>query len=444
MPEIQVAVSRDFTYYLYLQMNDCVRLVIAALIFLSALKKKTRFVLRIVLSLLLCTAACFAFALIRWQADTVFTRFFVGVVKYTLPSIIIMGTCEGGALSRLRVVCATLAASETAYSLFNLLLKLCGGDELKTISLFHMGSMTPLDWVILFAIITALVYLLFRLFRYDHFEELDDDSRAGTTLITIICLLFYPAADCLRTLLLTGSSVSLMFYRIHIISVSMFSLYFCNELAFHSKTRTEKLIMDQVLAEERKRYFQLKENIDLINMRCHDLRHQLDDFAGRLTEQEIAELRDAMEFYDSNIKTGSEVLDVVLRINQLACQKENIQLSCLADGACLSFMRTRDIYTLFNNALSNAIDAVRKLKDPEKRVVSLSVRKTGGHVEIELTNFFDGVTAQAGGTTKQDAHRHGFGTMSMRYIAEEYDGTLTIQTQKDIFTLMIVIPLPSV
>ena len=106
-------------------------------------------------------------------------------------------------------------------------------------------------------------------------------------------------------------------------------------------------------------------------------------------------------------------------------------------------MRTRDIYTLFNNALSNAVEAVKKLEDPEKRVISLSVRKTGGHAEIELTNFFDGTTVQSGGTTKQDAHRHGFGTMSMRYIAEEYGGSVSIQTQKDIFTLMIVIPLPS-
>lgn len=436
-------IARDFAYYLYLQMNGCVRLVTAALIFCSTLEKKPRFALRVILTLALCTAACFAFAWIRYRYDTVFTRFFVGVCKYALPMIIILGTCEGGAPARLRVVCAAVAACGIANCLFSLLLKITGGDERETISLLRLAGSTSIwDWLIFFAITTALVWLFFRLFRYDRFEELDEDSRRSTLYLTIICLLFHPVMDCFRTMLTAEGPMALLLYRIHIISVSAFILYFCNDLAFRSKTRTEKLIMDQVLSEERKHYFQLKENIDLINMRCHDLRHQLDDFAGRLTDREIEELREAMDFYDSNIKTGSEVLDVVLRINQLTCQKENIQLSCLADGACLSFMRTRDVYTLFNNALYNAVEAVRKLEDPEKRIISLSVICRADRVEIELTNFFDGTAVQAGGTSKQDAHRHGFGTMSMRYIAEEYGGSMSIQTQKDIFTLLISIPVP--
>ena len=71
MPAVQAAVSQGLNYRLYLQMNDFVRLVIAALIFLIALEKKPRFMLKLALSLLLCTAARFAFALIRWQVDTV-------------------------------------------------------------------------------------------------------------------------------------------------------------------------------------------------------------------------------------------------------------------------------------------------------------------------------------------------------------------------------------
>lgn len=444
MPMLPDIAGREFEYHLYLQMNNGLRIIIASLIFLMPLKKKDHAALRTVLAVLLCLAAAVGFAWIRAGADTLFTRFLVGACKYALPVLIILTVAEGGMLSRFRVICSAIAAGEIANCLYYLLLKAAGGDERTGISLFRFAEETTVwDWLVLFAVTTLFVWLLFLIFRYNRFEELDEDSRTATVVMTVICLLFHPAADCLRTLLLRDDPSSLLLYRLHIITVSLFILYFCNDLAFRSRARTEKLIMDQVLSEERKRYFQLKENIDLINMRCHDLRHQLDDFAGRLTDREIAELRDAMEFYDSNIKTGSEVLDVVLRINQLTCQKENIQLSCLADGACLSFMRTRDIYTLFNNALSNAVEAVKKLENPEKRVISLSVRKTGGHAEIELTNFFDGTTVQSGGTTKQDAHRHGFGTMSMRYIAEEYGGSISIQTQKDIFTLMIVIPLPS-
>jgi sensor histidine kinase regulating citrate/malate metabolism len=159
-----------------------------------------------------------------------------------------------------------------------------------------------------------------------------------------------------------------------------------------------------------------------------------------LTEREVEELRGAMEFYDSNIKTGNEVLDVVLRLSQLTCEKEHIQLSCLADGSCLNFMRTRHVYSLFNNAIGNAIEAVRKLTDEDKRVISISVSKHGERAEIEITNYFDGRPVLAGDTSKEDRSHHGFGTMSMRYVVEEYGGNLSIQTQKDIFTLFISIP----
>ncbi len=249
MMEAQSVLTHNFIYHLYLQMNGCVRLVIAALIFLIALEKKPRFWLRLAFSLLLCTAAFFAFAWIRWQADTVFTRFIVGVCKYTLPMIIILTTCEGGAMARLRVVCAAVAASEIANCLFSLLLRLMGSDERETITLFRTGeSVTVWDWLIFFAITSALVWLLFRLFRYHHFEELDEDSRRGTLLLTNLCLLFHPVMDCLRTLLTGEGPNALLLYRIHILSVSLFILYFCNELAFRSRAWTEKLIMDEVLS----------------------------------------------------------------------------------------------------------------------------------------------------------------------------------------------------
>ena len=89
-----------------------------------------------------------------------------------------------------------------------------------------------------------------------------------------------------------------------------------------------------------------------------------------------------------------------------------------------------------------ALEAVRKLPDEDKRVISLSVGKRGNQAEIEITNYFDGQVVRAGETTKEDRSHHGFGTMSMRYVVEEYGGNLSIQTQKDIFTLFITIPVP--
>ena len=445
MSEILKIFPQDLGQQLFIQLSSCVRLIISLLIFIFPLRRKPAYGLRLAFSLLICALALICTVYLRYSFDNIYTRAFMRFTQFCMPLLIIMLCCEGSIVSRLKVLCASIGATEIGLAFFSLILTLSGGDERETISLFRIGgefNTTVWDWLLFFVINTIAYFALFKLFRYEKYEELDKKSSTSTVLLTTFCLFILIVPDCLRKEFPSDSLASFMLYRLYLVSISIFILLYSNEIAFRSQYRTEKEIMDQVLREERKQYLQLKENIDVINTRCHDLKHQLDDFSGRLTDRELDELRGAMDFYDSNIKTGNEVLDVVLRIAQLSCEKEHIQLSCIADGAALGFMRTRHIYSLFNNALSNAVEAVKKLDDENKRVISMTVGKKNGAIHIEITNFFNGAVVSAGETTKSDSHHHGFGTMSMRYIVAEYGGTLNVQTQKDIYTVFITIPLP--
>lgn len=44
-------------------------------------------------------------------------------------------------------------------------------------------------------------------------------------------------------------------------------------------------------------------------------------------------------------------------------------------------------------------------------------------------------------TTKKDRRNHGYGMKSIRYTAEKYNGTITVQVKNHIFMLWILIPL---
>ena len=436
---------RMFLQNLFIQLGSYIRMVTAGLIFFTPLQKKSHYRRRLTAGLLTCLAVCAASAYLLFLSDSVLIRFATQLGPFAAVLLIIILTRSGTWDARLKVFCAAVAAEEIAGDAFFLLVRLTGSDDHETISLFHTAGQyqtTIWDWLLYFTINILLYYLIYRLFRYNQYEELDKESHRPTLALTVFCILALSIPDCIRSAVPEDSSLMPLFYRFYLITVAVLVLFYCRQIAFRSRYRLEKELMDQVLSEERKQYQQLKENIDVINMRCHDLKHQLDDFSGKLTEREVAELRDAMEFYDSNIRTGNEVLDVVLRLSKLTCDREHIQLSCLADGNCLGFMRTRHVYSLFNNAVGNAIEAVRKLPDEDKRVISLSVGKRGNQAEIEITNYFDGQVVRAGETTKEDRSHHGFGTMSMRYVVEEYGGNLSIQTQKDIFTLFITIPVP--
>ena len=46
-------------------------------------------------------------------------------------------------------------------------------------------------------------------------------------------------------------------------------------------------------------------------------------------------------------------------------------------------------------------------------------------------------------TTKKNKADHGYGMKSIRYTAEKYNGTITVQTKNQIFMLQILIPVPN-
>lgn len=62
----------------------------------------------------------------------------------------------------------------------------------------------------------------------------------------------------------------------------------------------------------------------------------------------------------------------------------------------MDFMKTIDVYTLFGNALDNAIEACRRVKGVESRVISVTVSKRAGVTVVEIENYFDGVLHEAG------------------------------------------------
>ena len=110
----------------------------------------------------------------------------------------------------------------------------------------------------------------------------------------------------------------------------------------------------------------------------------------------------------------------------------------------MNFLTPVQIYTLFGNIIDNAAEAVKKLPKAEDRVISLVCRQNGGEIEIEESNFYSGDLVIEDGmpaTVKADSARHGFGTRSIKYIAEQYGGSMDIKTSDDMFFLTVRFPL---
>ena len=95
------------------------------------------------------------------------------------------------------------------------------------------------------------------------------------------------------------------------------------------------------------------------------------------------------------------------------------------------------------NILDNAIEAVDKLSDLQNKVITLTCHETGGQLEIEESNYFDGAISYSDGTLstlKEDSTHHGYGTKSIRYIAEQHGGKLELRVEGNMFFLSVLFP----
>ena len=206
----------------------------------------------------------------------------------------------------------------------------------------------------------------------------------------------------------------------------------------------ELAVTRRILEEERKQYEREKEVVEVINIKCHDLKHQLQAVGQSIPEQEKEQIRQAVKQYDTRVKTGNRALDVVLTMKRMICEGSDIEFSCLVNGALLDFMEEPDIYSLFGNLLDNAIEEARHF-DSEHRVISLSVGQEQQFVLIHEENFIQAMPQMVDGmpqTTKGDTDNHGFGIRSMQMIAEKYHGHLMIRIDKNVFRLDIMLPIP--
>ena len=216
------------------------------------------------------------------------------------------------------------------------------------------------------------------------------------------------------------------------------------KMVLTEKMKSELETTSQLLHQAEEQFKETKENIDLINLKCHDLKHQIREYGSkkRISQDTIEDLEGIINIYDSTIKTNNEVLDLILTEKSLYCQKKNIKFSCLADCSKLSFISESDLYSLFGNIIDNAVEATSKIQNQEKRNINLIVRNVKKYVSISVENFFENeITLDKNGipmTTKSNKNFHGFGLKSIKMIVNKYQGDLTISTDNEIFSIYIL------
>lgn len=299
--------------------------------------------------------------------------------------------------------------------------------------------------VLAFAFVAAVIYILFaRRTTYAVQSKTVERRMFWLSLVTLLVVLALSSA---RDAYAEESFALMVVSRLLSIFCCFFLLYIRTEVLEKSQLELEHEELRRLYELDRERYEQSRENIELINIKCHDLKHRIESWEqrdGQVPPEEIREMKQLVGIYDSTIKTGNDTLDTLLTERSLYCEKQGIRLSCMVDGKKLSFMPVGDICALFGNAVENAIEAVSRLERPEDRCISFQVRENRGMLVVTIDNNFSGSLEFEDGlpkTTKGESGWHGYGLKSIQRVAEKYGGQATVLAD-EMFHLTILIPLP--
>lgn len=226
--------------------------------------------------------------------------------------------------------------------------------------------------------------------------------------------------------------------------VALLSYLLVNFCADERRIKAEYDFLKTLHHKEKMQYRMSKELIDDINIKFHDIKHQIQglkkDFSSN--EGQLLEIEKNITSYENYIKTGNDSLDVIMTEKKIYCDEKKINFDFDINAQSLNIIKESDIYSLFGNMLDNAIESALKTTEGNK-FIKLTIDNRCGTIYIHCENSYSGKITFKNGlpTTSKNTLYHGFGTKSICNIVNKYDGAVNFKAKDFVFNVDIMFPL---
>lgn len=199
----------------------------------------------------------------------------------------------------------------------------------------------------------------------------------------------------------SGDVLSTVGTSLYAMTCTLFALIVQYSLRRSCEVSEENAVVQKILQEKEKQYEQSLSNVEMINIKCHDLKYAISGLDGRLPKEEIASVTALIDDYEQSLKTGCDALDVVMGETLPKCRALGIELTFMGDASRLSAMAPADIYSLFGNVLDNSVEAVRKLTEPGMKSIGMTIENREGLVFVSIYNYYEGDPGHRGRAAAQ-------------------------------------------
>lgn len=423
-------------FFQYESIGYFIEVIIAELLFFKALQKREKFYMRFILSVLFSLFLVSQLGLSSWT--TTLSRFVMLLVILAISYFCMFISYKETPFSIFSACIAGIATQHIANKVLGLL------ELIPAVDFFSKESIIKdliLEIAVSFAIY-LIIYLLFaRNFRPDTGSI---ESTILSVILVLTCIginrlvidhseanIYYKAASCLYAIICCVFAMTIQF--------------------FFSKWQQEKadsLVIKQLLSASEKQYEQWKAMVQLNNIHTHDLKHMLNNIeklAGKdaIEIPDLSPIRNSLDEFAPLVKTGNEVIDVLLRNMDTLCKEQDIHFNCVSYTEMLGKFDSMSLYFLFANAIDNARAGAGAVTVPDKRMVDVSLKQFGDSVIIHVWNYFNGELTIKDGlpVSSNTSSGHGFGLKSIKMLVDKFEGAMEARPEGDVFHLNIILPL---
>ena len=207
-------------------------------------------------------------------------------------------------------------------------------------------------------------------------------------------------------------------------------------------------LIGRIFEEQGRHYEDLRQKEYKTRRFRHDLKNHMNLLAQLCKDGDIDRIRNYLDEininirqFDSKIHTHNEIADAILNRYYDECAEAGIELKVKGHFAENYQISTFDTCVIFSNLLDNALQAEKKIKNIDKKEISVKIRYTDEAETIKLieNDIEEDIEIKNGKikTTKKNRYDHGFGIENVMECVEKNNGNISIENEGRKFKVWI-------
>lgn len=246
-----------------------------------------------------------------------------------------------------------------------------------------------------------------------------------------------------------NATIGICFAAAGLMIINIIVYYLLENIIDATEIREKQSRMEQQFTFQEQKYEQASQSFRNISSVIHDTNKHLVYLNECIERGEYDEAKryvgTAIEHLDKSYKrinTGFLPVDALVSNSLNIAESNNITFkSDIKIEKERINVERYDFCVALGNLLDNAVEAARKVVNPDDRYISVSIITADNSLVINIENSSERMTDRNFKTDKKNVLLHGYGIRNVKMISEKYGGVFTIERRESSCEATLIFPI---